>query len=52
MQSTPESTESWILWWRLGRFAISSWEEVPEQVIHNCWSKCAIVGAVTMADLT
>ena len=33
-------------------FAISSWEEVPDQVICNCWTKCATVGAVTMADLT
>ena len=33
------------------RFDISSGEEVPEQVIRNCWRKCAIVGAVTMADL-
>ena len=31
---------------------MSSWEEVPDQVIRNCWSKCVIVGAVTMADLT
>ena len=34
------------------RFAISSCEEVPEQVICNCWSKCDIVEAVTMAYLT
>ena len=33
------------------RFAKSSWEEVPDQVIRNCCSKCAIVGAVTTADL-
>ena len=34
------------------RFAISSWEGVPEQVLRNCWSKCVIVGAVMMAYLT
>uniref|UniRef100_M4BGG3 DDE-1 domain-containing protein n=1 Tax=Hyaloperonospora arabidopsidis (strain Emoy2) TaxID=559515 RepID=M4BGG3_HYAAE len=34
------------------RFTISSWEEVSEQVIRNCWSKCVIMGAVKMADLT
>ena len=33
-------------------FTILSWEEVPEQVICNCWRKCVIVGAVTMDDLT
>ena len=34
------------------RFAISSWEEVPKQVIRNCWRKFAIVGEVRMADFT
>ena len=34
------------------RFAISSWEEVPDQLIRNFWRKCAIVGAVTMAEIT
>ena len=34
------------------RFGISIWEEVPDQVIRNCWSKCVIVGAVTMAKFT
>ena len=33
-------------------FAISSWEEAPEQVIPSCWSKCSTVGLVAMADLT
>ena len=34
------------------RFAISSREEVPEKLIRNGWGKFAIVGEVTMADLT
>jgi hypothetical protein len=34
------------------RFAISSWEDVPDQVIRNCWCKCAIMDPTTIAELT
>ncbi|CEG47216.1 DDE superfamily endonuclease, CENP-B-like [Plasmopara halstedii] len=33
------------------QFAIATWEEVPAQVLRNCWLPCNIVDASTMARL-
>ena len=33
------------------RFSIASWDEVPAQVIRNCWVKCDIIDAVGVARL-
>jgi DDE superfamily endonuclease len=31
------------------RFAITSWNEVPKEVIQRCWAHCGIVDGVTIA---
>jgi DDE superfamily endonuclease len=34
------------------RFAISAWDEIPSQLIQNCWLKCDIADAITAAKHT